>query len=144
MPLRVSELPKKVTRRTNGPVWRLLSRLPFIDWYVARRDRAYAESQCRSLLAIYEHFRREHPELGSDPLYARVVEYSIGCDSTVARSIVLEADRSFAQWPTERDVTFRDVVVFLLLNQLLPADSKTLGVQANVTAIVAKAIPLRL
>jgi hypothetical protein len=143
MPLRASGLPK-MTRRTNNPVWRLLGRLPFIDWYVARRERAYAESQCRSLLEIYEHLRREHPELGSDRLYARVVEYRIGCDPTVARSIVLEADRSFAQWPTERDVTFRDVVVFLLLNQLLPADSKTLGVQPNVTAIVAKAIPLRL
>jgi len=30
------------------------------------------------------------------------------------------------------------------MNQLLPAHSKTLGVQANVTSIVAAAIPLRL
>ncbi|HJR71600.1 MAG TPA: hypothetical protein VKA43_16270 [Gammaproteobacteria bacterium] len=132
------------TRRTNSPIWRQLARLPLLDWYVARRESAYAERQCRLLLEIYEHFRSEHPELGSDELYARIVEHGLDCDSTAARSIVLEADRSFAQWPTERDVTFRDVVVFLLLNQLLPADSKTLGIQANVTAIVAKAIPLRL
>ena len=131
-------------RRTNNPIRRLLGRLPLIDWYVARRESAYAQSQCKRLLEIYVRVRSEHPELGSDELYARVVEQGLGCDSTVARSIVLEADRGFAQWPTERDVTFRDVVTFLLLNQLLPAHSKTLGVQANVTALVATVIPLRL
>jgi hypothetical protein len=41
-------------------------------------------------------------------------------------------------------VTFRDVATFLLLNQLLPEHSRTLGVQATVTAIVATTIPLRL
>jgi hypothetical protein len=71
------------------------------------------------------------------------VEHGLDCDPTAARSIVLGADRSFAQWPTERDVTLRDIASFLLMNQLLLAHSKTLGVQANVTSIVAAAIPLR-
>jgi len=131
------------THRTNSPIGRLLDRLGLIDWYVARRQSVYVENQCRLLLEIYDHFRNEHPELLGDELYARVIEHGLDCDSTAARSVVLEADRSFAQWPTERDVTLRDIATFLLLNQLLP-HRKTLGVQANVTAIVATTIPLRL
>ena len=134
----------KTARCSNSQTWHLLERLRLVDWYVARRERVYAESQCRLLLEIYDHFRSEHPELGSDEIYARVVEHGLDCDPTAARSVVLEADRSFAQWPTEREVTFRDIATFLLLNQLLPAHSKTLGVQANVSAIVAATIPLRL
>lgn len=131
-------------RRASSPVWRLLARLPLYGWRIAWTERAYAKRQCALLLEIYEHLRKEHPELGGDELYARVVEYGLDCDPTAARSIVLGADRSFAQWPTERDVMFRDVASFLLMNQLLPAHSKTLGVQANVTSIVAAVIPLRL
>jgi hypothetical protein len=129
-----------ITRRSNSPFWRL----PLMDAYVARRESAYVKSQCKLLLEIYHHVRNEHRELDGDRLYARVVEHGLDCDATAARSIVLDADRSFAQWPTERDVTLRDVASFLLLNQLRPAQSKTLGIQANVTAIVATAIPLRL
>jgi hypothetical protein len=94
----------------------------------------------RDLLSLAQ----QAPELRSDELYARVVEHGLDRDSMSARSIVLDADRGFAQWPTERDVSLRDVASFLLLNQLLPAQSKTLGVQTNITAIVATTIPLRL
>jgi hypothetical protein len=142
--LLASTAASQMARRTVSPGWRLLRRLPLFNRHVARRDAAYAKSQCKLLLAIYDHLRSEHPQLRNDELYARIVEYGLDCDSATARSIVLDADRRFAQWPTERDVTFRDVVAFLLLNQLLPAQCKTLGVQANVTAIVATAIPLRL
>lgn len=133
-----------MARQADGSVWRLLERLPLFGWRVARAERAYAQRQCALLLEIYEHLQRQHPGIGGDELYARVVEYGLDCDPTAARSIILAADRSFAQWPTERDVTLRDVASFLMLNHLLPAHSKTLGVQANVTSIVAAAIPLRL
>ena len=134
----------EMQRRAASPVWRRLARLPFFDRFVRRQETAYAAKQCKLLLEIYAHLRRAHPELRNDALYARVVEHGLDCDSTAARSIVLDADRRFAQWPTERDVTFRDVASLLLLNQLLPAHSQSLGVQANVTAIVAAVIPLRL
>ena len=133
-----------MARRVGSPVWRLLERLSLSGWVAARAERAYANRQCALLLEIYEQLRKEHPGLGGDEPYARVVAYSLDCDPTAARSIVLAADRSFAQWPTERDVTFRDVASFLLMNQLLPAHSRTLGVQANITSIVVAAIPLRL
>jgi len=131
-----------MARRANSSVWRLLEHLPLFGWRVS--ERAYAKRQCVLLLEIYEHFQKEHPRLDGDELYARVVAYGLDCNPTAARSIVLGADRSFAQWPTERDVTFRDVVSYLLMNQLSLAHSKSLGVQANVTAIVAAVIPLRL
>jgi hypothetical protein len=130
--------------RRAGPVWKLAKNLPLSGWLASRSERAYANRQCGLLLEIYEQVRREQPMLSGDELYARVVEHGLDCDPTTARSIVLGADRSFAQWPTERDVTFRDVVGFLLMNQLLPAHSETLRVQANVTSIVTAAIPLRL
>jgi hypothetical protein len=134
----------KMARRADSPVWRLLQHLPWFGWGVARTERTYARRQCALLLEIYEDFQSEQPGLRGDELYARVVAHGLDCDPTTARSIVLGADRSFAQWPTQRDVTFRDVVSFLLMNQLLPAHSKTLGVQANVTSIVTAVIPLRL
>ncbi|RPI64549.1 MAG: hypothetical protein EHM50_00470 [Lysobacterales bacterium] len=133
-----------MARRAGSTAWRLLEHLPSFGWYVARAERAYAKRQCALLLEIYDHFRSEHPGLDGDGLYAQVVEYGLDCDPTAARSIVLAADRSFAQWPTERDVTLRDVASFLLMNQLLPAHSETLGVQTNVTSIVAAVVPLRL
>jgi hypothetical protein len=133
-----------MARRAGSSIWRLLECVPLFGWGAAHAERDYAQRQCALLLEIYEHVHNEHSELDGDELYARVVAYGLDCDLTTARSIVLGADRSFAQWPTERDVTFRDVVSFLLMNQLLPAHSQTLGVLANVTTIVTAAIPLRL
>lgn len=134
----------KMARRANSFVWRLVEHLPLLGRSVARTEHAYAKRQCALLLEIYEHFQKQDPAVAGDELYARVVAYGLDCNLNAARSIVLGADRSFAQWPTERDVVFRDVVSFLLMNQLLPAHSRTLGVQANITSIVAAAIPLRL
>ena len=133
-----------MARRANSRLWSLLERMPLAGWRVSRGERAYARRQCTLLLQIYEQLRTEHSSLDGDELYARIVEHGLDCDPTAARSIVLGADRSYAQWPTERDVTFRDVATFLLMNQLLPPHSKTLGIQANVMAIVASTISPRL
>ena len=100
-----------------------------------------ANRQCALMLEICREMQKENPGLEGERLYERVVAQRLSCDESEARELVRRADQSFAQWPDDRDVNFRDVVNFVIVNNIMGAHRTALGIHADMAVIVNAAIP---
>jgi hypothetical protein len=132
---------ENVVVRSDGVLWRLAEYLPFLGHLVARRERALARAQCTLMLEVHRTVQIESPGLTGEALYQRVVAKRLSCGERRARELVRLADQSFAQWPEARDVNFRDVVTYVIVNQIMVAHARAMGTQSDVEKIVNAAIP---
>lgn len=110
----------------------------------AWRERRLAARCCRRLLGLYETVAAEHPQLIGSSLYLEVVAMHNGCDASAAQDVLRDAEQSYAIWPVERELNFRDVVHYLAVSEIFAADSASPWAQANVKRIVDGSIPHRL
>lgn len=88
----------------------MLERLNFF-WAV--EEGRYARRESRNVLAMYRMVRAQHPELTGIALYEKVVSSLPGVSAEAAQTLVRAAEQTFAEWPEERELTFRDVVHYL-------------------------------
>ena len=91
----------------------MLDRLPGVGFICKREERHYAMRESRKALAMYHAVHAQHPELAGVRLYERIVMSLAGVDAEAARALIRAAEQSFAAWPNDRDLTFRDVVHYL-------------------------------
>ncbi|HZF16100.1 MAG TPA: hypothetical protein VE046_09185 [Steroidobacteraceae bacterium] len=101
----------------------------------------FARHAGRGVLKVYWQVRASCPELTGHALYAQVVAKRSGIAPEAARAIVLKAEQSFAEWPKERELSFRDVVAYLVFAEFVRAHPERKGVQADMRRVVAKIIP---
>ena len=140
---------KKVARITGESVavtadnamWGAADRWPIFSFLVEWRERRYARQQSAELCEIYRRHREENPALSKEALYEKVVVERLRCSPAHARDVIRGADQSFAQWPEERDVIFRDVVNYVITHQLMAAHDKTLGTRADMVEIFKDEVP---
>lgn len=107
----------------------------------AWRERRLAASCCSDLLALYKAVAATHPELSGTRLYEEVVVAHRLCDPEAARAVLRQAQQSYAIWPVERELRFRDVVHYIAVSQILVADRATPWAEADVKRIVDASIP---
>lgn len=131
----------QVTVQSDNVLWRIAAFVPGLNRFVARRERALAEAHCAEMLRIVRTLQREDPALQGEPLYLKAITRRLGCGESKAREIVRLADQSFAQWPEERDVNLRDVVNYVIVNQIMTAHRSAMGTLVDMEAIVKTAIP---
>jgi hypothetical protein len=136
--------PDPLAAHTDGVLWRAARHLPFLNQMVAKREQTLARSCCQQMLEIRSALKAQEPALDSEALYERAVSQRLACDMTRAREVVRMADVSFAQWPEERDVRFRDVVNYLIVHEILGKDPKAMGTQSNIDRIIRDSIPKEL
>ena len=129
-----------VAEQTDQVLWRVARHLPFLNRMVAQREQSLARTCCAEMLKIMQDVQAREPALHDEALYARTVSQRLACDMAQAREIVRMADVSFAQWPEERDVRYRDVVKYLIVHQILGRDAKTMGAQSDIDRIVRDTI----
>jgi hypothetical protein len=93
----------------DRPKWRLLPgvRLLAEIWF--------AWQASRELLDSYKRMRHEQPQLIGRTLYERIVIRRSGPDAKAAAGILRRAEQSFCEWPSERDLKFRDVVRYIVV-----------------------------
>jgi len=108
---------------------------------VAWSERRYARRASLGVLETYRRAHAAHPQLSGTELYAHVVAAHSHTDRETALKVVRQAGESFADWPNWRDVTFRDVVSFVVLADYLRSNPKRGGTSTNVRRIIAKTIP---
>jgi YHS domain-containing protein len=108
------------------------------------RERRMAARCCRELLSLYETLAADNPHLSGTSLYEGVVAAHNGCDARAARLALKEAEQSYAIWPVERDLNFRDVVHYLAVREILVADSTLPWAQADIKRIIDASIPKEL
>ncbi|HXB18012.1 MAG TPA: hypothetical protein VNV40_04165, partial [Steroidobacteraceae bacterium] len=102
----------------------------------------YAKEASEQLLDLFRREQREHPELKGRALYEAVTARRLGLNPPVsATEIVRRAEESFADWPVERDLRFRDVVHYLIFDEYMHAGKARAGTKTNMGAVVARIIP---
>ena len=122
-------------------LWWFAEYLPFLHPVVAGRERKLAQAECGRMLDICHELRADDPALEGEALYERAITRRLSCDEGEAREIVRLVDVSFAQWPEERDVNFRDVVNYVIVNGIMRAHTTAMGTRTDMQDIVAAAIP---
>ena len=91
----------------------MLERLSVLWSKRKREERRYAKRESLKALAMYHAMREQHPELTGIALYEKIVASLTGADAEAAHALVQAAEQSFAEWPSDRGLTFRDVVHYL-------------------------------
>ena len=134
----------QVAVQTDQVLWRVARHLPFFNRMVAQREQSLARTCCAEMLQILKQLQVQEPALQGEALYTRAITQRLACDTAQAREIVRLADVSFAQWPEERDVRYRDVVNYLIVHQILGRDAKAVGTQSDIDRIVRDTIPQEL
>jgi hypothetical protein len=105
-------------------------------------ERRYAKEASEQLLDLFRREQREHPELKGRALYEAVTARRLGLNPPVsATEIVRRAEESFADWPVERELRFRDVVHYLIFDEYMHAGKARAGTKTNMGAVVARIIP---
>ena len=119
------------TESVDRVIWHLANLIPTMGVLVARRERAYADRESAVMLELYRAVRSANPQLTGKTLYERIVVHRLNCDETEARRIVRLAGDSYAQWPDDRELMFRDVVHYVIVHHLLAAHTAAVGTRAN-------------
>jgi len=123
----------------QAPGWprKLLGSL-FVGW----QEKSSAAKTSRELLKIYNSVRAARPELRKRELYRLVVVERLGGTLAAADAVLARAAESFATWPVEREVNFRDVVHYLAVSDYLASNSVAAGwTRENLGSVVASLIP---
>ncbi|MBV8209182.1 MAG: helix-turn-helix domain-containing protein [Burkholderiaceae bacterium] len=104
----------------QAPGWprKLLGPL-FVGW----QEKYSAAKTSRELLKIYNSIRAARPELRKRELYRLVVVERLGGTLAAADAVLARAAESFASWPVERELNFRDVVHYLAVSDYLASNN---------------------
>jgi len=115
--LPTNRAPKIHRAPENGSVCRVRS-----GW-----RRRFAWHASYELLDLYKRIHREEPQLTGRTLYERVVIRRSGLDTKAATGVLMRAEQSFCDWPSGRDLRFRDVVQYVVVDEFLRSHVATLG-----------------
>jgi hypothetical protein len=110
----------------------------------AWQELRFAQEAGQRALACFLRLQSNEAALSGRSLYeAFVCEYG-KTDSAAARTTLRRAEASFAAWPNERDLIFRDVVQYMVILEYLTTHPKRSGTTANMTGVLSKIIPVQL
>ena len=116
-----------------------------------KRERALTSPQSahitvagREMLRLHRDFSSRYPELKGHSLYRRVVARRLDGNDLVAEAVLHHATQSFAIWPVERELNFRDVVHYLAVSQYVALHPGTRWVHADIKRLVEELIPAQL
>ena len=108
---------------------------------VSRAERRYAKEASSQLLELYRQERRGRPELNPRALYQSIVAQRLGPQSGRAGEIVRRAEESFTDWPSNRELKFRDVVHYLIFDEYIRSANAREGTKTNMGVVVGRVIP---
>ena len=108
---------------------------------LAWRERRVARRTSRESLQLYRELEATRPELSAVARYEQVIARRTGLDGAGVRQVLQHAEDSFASWPVERPLRFRDVVQYLVVHECLTADASAVGTRTRLTTIIAEVIP---
>ena len=115
---------------------------PFRRLFVGWKEKHHAAATSRQLLKLYEKVAAERPGLKRMELYRRIVMARQGGTEAAADAVLVRATESFATWPVERALTFRDVVHYLAVSDYLASgDVPPEWARENLGRVVATFVP---
>jgi transposase-like protein len=101
--------------------------------FVSPSESRYVAQITRELLRLHWVVTACHPGLLRREIYRKIVMAHTG-------SLLRRAEQSFATWPTERELTFADVVHYLAVSEYLTDDDR-IATRINMGRLIAGRIP---
>jgi hypothetical protein len=102
------------------------------------RERRHTARISRRLLEVYRRAAAAYPGLQRRALYLHIVIGYLGCAPSAADEVLESAEQSFAAWPVQRALTFRDVVHYLAVTEYTTTAGWT---RENLGSVVASMVP---
>jgi len=107
----------------------------------AWRELRFAKKAARQDLARHRLLRATRPELTGRALYEAFVCQRNTVGASAAQAILQRAEASFAAWPADHDLIFRNVVQYLVISEYLVSNPTHHGTATNMARIIATVIP---
>ena len=109
-------------------------------FFIGRRERKEAAKTAQEMLDIYRKIAGAYPTLKGNTLYRQVVVAYKGGGLPEADSVLRKAADSYAKWPIERPLVFRDVVHYVAVTDYLATNVSANWTQENIGRQVAKLV----
>lgn len=127
------------TRLSDSWIGRIASELRRL-W----NEKQTARDLSRECLRLHQEVAAAAPQLPTLDRYREVVARQTGLDDDSVRRILQGATSSYAQWPHERDLQFRDVVQYLVALRCLDGDTGAEGIRSRIESVIREEIPAEL
>jgi hypothetical protein len=108
------------------------------------RELRFARKAGRMALDRYQRLQITRPELSGRALYEVFVRERNAIGISAARAILQRAEASFAVWPSDRGLIFRDVVQYLVISEYLLSHPKRGGTTTNMARTISRLISEKL
>jgi hypothetical protein len=110
----------------------------------AWREHRFARKAGRGALARHRRLCVAHPDMHGRALYEAFVCERNALTASAAQVVLHRAEASFAAWPSERALIFRDVVCYLVISEYLASHPEHSGTAINMARVIASVIPREL
>ena len=119
----------------------MIERWPVLSFMWLGEEKRYVRRESRKALATYRDVRMQHSAVTRTALYVKIVARLTGASADGARALVRAAERSFTEWPIERELTFRDVVHYLCFERFSQSHDNRNWTRTSLRKVVDSEIP---
>jgi hypothetical protein len=107
-----------------------------LNFIATMRERRQIRRFCDESLKLYRQVEAQMPQASQTERYGRFIELRSGVTPTAVLTVMRRAEESFADWPNERPLNFRDVVQYLAVTDCLKIDIAVAGVRSRIVDFV--------
>jgi hypothetical protein len=107
-----------------------------LNFIATMRERRQIRRFCEESLKLYRQVEAQMPQSSQTERYGRFIELRSGATPATVLTVLRRAEESFADWPNERPLNFRDVVQYLAVTDCLKIDIAVAGVRSRIVDFV--------
>ena len=107
-----------------------------LNFVATMRERRQIRRFCDESLMLYRQVEEQMPQASQTERYGRFIELRSGVTQGSVPAVLRRAAESFADWPNERPLNFRDVVQYLAVTDCLKIDIAIAGVRSRIVDFV--------
>jgi hypothetical protein len=111
------------------------------NFLASMRERRQIRRICVEFLSLYRQVEIELPQASHTERYARVIERRSGAGPATVQRFMRRAEESFAAWPVDRPLNFRDIVQYIAVTDCLKTDIAIDGVRSRVLDTALEIVP---
>jgi|GEM_PF-1857262 len=118
-----------------------VARRGLMRFFIPFRQRRFARRIARDMLELYGEEQPSATPSARRDRYREIVCNRLRIDVVKAESLLDQAEESFAQWPTARDITFRDVVHMVVIVEFRALYGERPWIRGNLSQEIAALVP---
>jgi len=113
-----------------------------LHFFAGMRERRQIRRICVEFLNLYRQVEIEFPQATPTERYARIIERRSGAGPATVQRFMRRAEESFAAWPVDRPLNFRDIVQYIAVTDCLKTDIAIDGVRSRVVDSALDIVPV--